>query len=165
MTTASVNSRDDVVDVLVAQHHQIADLMTAVATTSGTDRQRRFADLDHLLYQHELSERIVVYPVVGDRTGNGGGSVAVACLTEGAHVTSLAADLHRLGTDHPVFAAKFALLRQAALAHAAHEERDEFPRLRLRVDVQKLHLMANHLRNLQTMDDLTPRSLGVDRCH
>jgi hypothetical protein len=146
----TIRMSDDVVDVLIGQHAQLNDLMIGVAAADGNERRRLLDVLAGRVHAHEAGERVVVYPVVCDRT-RGGGPVAVACLAEGAQVAQAAAELLELGADHPTFGVQFAALHQAFLDHAAREENVEFPRLRRYVPTQKLHTMANELRNVQTM--------------
>lgn len=146
----TVQISDDIVDVLISQHEQLKDLLAGVQAARGADRKRLFGALADLLHVHESGEQVVVYPAMCDRT-NGGAAVAVICLAEGARVGRAAAELHELGTDDAAFTVKFATFRQAFLDHAGREERDEFPRLRRYVPRQQLHLMANELRNVQSM--------------
>lgn len=140
----------DVVDVLMNQHTQLKELMDGVRAAEGDERRRLLDVLAGRLHAHEAGERVVVYPVVSDHTV-GGGPVAVACLAEGARVARAAAAILDLGADHPTFGVKFEALHRAFLDHAAREEDFEFPRLRRYVPTQKLHMMANELRNVQTM--------------
>ncbi len=50
---------------------------------------------------------------------------------------------------------QFASLHRALLDHMAHEERVEFPQLRLYVPVQRLHAMASEAHDVltRTVDD------------
>jgi hemerythrin HHE cation binding domain-containing protein len=146
----TVQISDDIVDVLISQHEQLRVLLADVQAAHGADRKRLFGVLADLLRANESGEQVVVYPVMCDRT-YGGGAVAVICLTEGASLGRAAAELHELTTHHATFTIKFATLRQAFLDHAGRGERDEFPRLRRYVPKQHLHLMANELRNVQSM--------------
>jgi hypothetical protein len=100
---------------------------------------------------HELGEQAVVHPVTRDHIQRGGDLLAGVCVAEEERARWAIADLKHLGVDHPGFTAKFAAFQQAFLDHAAHEERDEFPRLRRFVPTQRLHTMANELRNVQAM--------------
>lgn len=146
----TVRTADDVVDVLLSQHEQLRQLITQVQAAAGSDRRRLFGELLHLLHAHEVGERIVVRPAVRDHT-YAGGIVAVACGVEADLVGRAAAELQDLGSDHPAFGAKFTVFRQAVLGMVEHEEREEFPRLRQYLPAQRLHMMANQLRNVQTM--------------
>jgi hypothetical protein len=147
----TVNNADDIVDVLLDQHRQLRQLCTQVHAATGPDKKRRFGDLAMLMHVHELGEQAVVHPVTRDHTRRGGDLVAEACTAEEERARWAICDLQDLGVDHPSFTAKFATFHQAVLEHAAHEERDEFPLLRRYVPTQRLHTMANELRNVQTM--------------
>ena len=104
-----------------------------------------------LMRVHERGEQAVVHPVTRDHTRPGGDLVAAACTAEEERARWAILDLQDLGVDHPSFTAKFATFHQAVLEHTAHEERDEFPLLRRFVPTQRLHTMANELRDVQTM--------------
>lgn len=147
----AVNNADDIVEVLLHQHRQLWQLCTEVQAATGRDKQRLLGDLGALMYVHELGEQAVVHPVTRDHTRLGGDVVARACAAEEEMARWAIVDLRDLGVDHPSFTAKFAAFRQAVLDHSAHEERDEFPLLRRFVPTQRLHTMANKLRNVQTM--------------
>ena len=49
------------------------------------------------------------------------------------------------------FDSKFAIVHQAIHDHTAHEERDEFPLLRRYVSIQRLHMMAGELHDVEAM--------------
>jgi Hemerythrin HHE cation binding domain len=147
----TVNNANDIVDLLLDQHRQLRQLCTQVRAATGPDKKRRFGDLAMLMHVHELGEQAVVHPVTRDHTQRGGDLVAAACAAEEERARWAICDLQHLGADHPSFTAKFATFHQAVLEHAAHEERDEFPLLRRYVPTQRLHTMANELRNVQTM--------------
>ena len=147
----TVNNADDIVDVLMDQHRQLRQLCTQVHAAAGPERKRRFGALATLVRLHELGELAVVHPVTRDHTRRGGGLVAAACTAEEERARWAILDLQDLGVDHPSFTAKFAAFHQAVLDHAAREERDEFPLLRRYVPTQRLHTMANELRNVQIM--------------
>jgi hypothetical protein len=142
---------DDIVDVLLDQHQQLRQLCAEVQAATGHDKERLVGALAVLMRLHEIGEQAVVHPVTRDHTAPGGDLVAGACVAEEAQARWAILDLQDLGVDHPAFAARFAAFHQAVLDHAAHEERDEFPLLRRYVPTQRLHTMANELRNVQIM--------------
>ena len=147
----SLNNAEDIVDVLSEQHRRLRQLCNEVHAATGYDKQRLFDDLEALIHLHEFGEQAVVHPVTRDHTRRGGDLVAGACAGEEERARWAILDLQDLGVDHPGFTAKFAAFQQAVLDHAAHEERDEFPLLRRYVPTQRLHTMANELRNVQAM--------------
>ena len=141
---------DDIVDVLIRQHGDLRRLCADIVAARGGDRRRLFGRLVSLVHSHELGERMVVHPATRDRT-NGGEKVASVSALEEARIDAAIAELDDLGVDHPTFNAKFAVFHQALVDHAVHEERDEFPRLRQHLPTQRLHLMANEIRDVQIM--------------
>ena len=147
----AVNNADDIVHVLLYQHQQLRRLCTEVQAATGHGRKRLLSDLAALMLLHELGEQAVVHPVTRDHTRHGGDVVAGACAAGEESARWALFDLHDLGVDHPRFMAEFTAFRQVVLDHCAHEERVEFPLLRRYVTTQRLHTMANELRNVQTM--------------
>ena len=141
---------NDVVDVLLGQHDRLRQRFTLLGAAGGRDKKPMFEELARLVHEHEIGEQAVVYPAVRD-TANGGSTVGVACVREEAQIVQAFAELRDLGVGHPTFDTRLATLRQAFLDHTAHEEHDEFPRLRQYLPKQSLHMMANELRDIQAM--------------
>jgi hemerythrin superfamily protein len=139
----------DVVDVLLGQHEQVKALFSKIAAASEPDRQALFTALTQLLHVHESGEQQVVHPAL--RTGGDDDKVVAARLAEEKEADAVIAELTSLGVDHPEFASKFEEFHQAVLDHAAHEENEEFPRLRNQVPVEQLRMMAGELRSVQAM--------------
>ena len=146
----------DVIHVLLHDHDEMRRLCTDVRQASGTDRKRLFAELYQLVNVHERGELAVAHPAARGNTANGD-RAAVACMTEGADITRALAELHALGVDHAAFDSKFAVVDQAIRDHTAHEERDECPILRRYVPIQRLHMMAGELHDVDVM--------GTNRAH
>jgi Hemerythrin HHE cation binding domain len=140
----------DIVDVLLDQHQKLQQLCAEVQSASGEGTTRLLGDLARLVYVHEYGERTAVHPVTRDRT-TGGDPIGRACQAEGERAVRAIAELHDLGVDSPGFAAAFAAFREAVVDGDAHEERDEWPLLRLYVPTQQLHMMAHEIRNVQAM--------------
>jgi len=147
----TVSNTGDIVDVLLDQHQQLRRLCIRVQAAAGADRKLLFADLTALVHRHELGEQTVVHPVTRDHTQHDGDAVAMTCAAQAEQAGRTIAALGDLGVDPPSFPTRFAAFHQTLLDHLAYEERDEFPRLRRFVPTQKLHTMANHIRNVQAM--------------
>jgi hypothetical protein len=75
----------------------------------------------------------------------------LARMTAGGDIVRALAELHALGVDHVTFDDKFAILHQAIDDHTAHEEHDEFPVLRRHVSIQRLHMMAGEVHDVEVM--------------
>jgi hypothetical protein len=140
----------DVVDVLRTQHDQMRRLCGDVERAGGADKKRLFAELDLLVNLHELGDRTIIHPATRDSTPSGD-AVGVACMVEEGNIERAIAELHALGVDDTAFDVKFAAVHAAILDHHAHEERDEFPLLRLYVKPQRLHMMVGQLHDIQVM--------------
>ncbi|BBH65291.1 hypothetical protein ACTI_19760 [Actinoplanes sp. OR16] len=144
-------SYSDVIDLMLEQHDEIRRLCAGVERSRGPERERRFMELTHLVHLHERSARKVVHPATRNLTAVGD-MVGAARLLEGAAIERSLTALHDLGTRHPGFDSGFAALYRAILEHATREELDEFPILRVHVPIQRLHMMAGELHDVQVMD-------------
>ena len=145
----SAQSTEDVVDVLVAQHEQVKALMARVSAAEGQDKQQLFEELVHLLKTHELGEQRVVHPVTRSSI-EGGDATANARLGEEERADRLIAEVQLMIADSREFDTWFEQLRHAVLDHAAHEEGEEFPKLRRDVPAARLRTMAEELIAVQT---------------
>jgi hypothetical protein len=123
---------------------------TDVRQASDTDKKGLFAKLHQLVNVHERGELAVAHPAARGNTANGD-RTAVACMVEGADIARALAELHALGVEHAAFDSKFAVLDQAIRDHTAHEERDAFPLLRRYVSIQRPHMMAGELHDVDVM--------------
>jgi hypothetical protein len=142
--------QSDIVDVLREQHDRIRHLCADVEGSRGADRERHFAQLRGLLHRHELGDRTIVHPAA--RKANAAGdAIGVACMTEGGDIERAFAALTALGVAHASFDVRFTAVHEAILRHTEHEERDEFPVLRLYVGTQRRHMMVGELHDLQVM--------------
>jgi hypothetical protein len=142
-------SDEDVVDVLLAQHEQVKELMARVAAAEGPVKQQLFEELAALLKTHEKGEQRVVHPVT--RTSvPGGAQTANARLGEEERADQLMAEVETMIADSREFDTWFEQLQAAVLDHASHEEREEFPRLRRELSAARLRSMAEELVAVQT---------------
>lgn len=119
--------KDDVVDVLLRQHVRIRELFADVRSAEGEHRQQAFDELRALLAVHETAEEMVVRPATRKAAGD---DVADARNHEEAEASRVLAELEKLDVDSPEFRRMFAGFETAVVAHAEHEEAEEFPRLR-----------------------------------
>jgi hypothetical protein len=144
-------SYSDVIDLLLEQHDEIRRLCAGVERSQGAQKERQFAELAELVHLHERGARAVVHPAARNGTATGN-MVGMARMLEGAAIERSFTTLHDLGTSHLDFENGFAALYRAILEHATREELDEFPILRVLVPVQRLHMMAGELHDVQVMD-------------
>jgi hemerythrin-like domain-containing protein len=144
----TLNTDQDIVDVLTAQHEQITALLAHLQTTSE-DKRELFEELVRLLAMHESAEQEVVHPVADRIIGTG--KQVKTRLAEENHAKDLLAELHDLGPDHPDFGARLADLVVALTAHIAHEEAEEFVLLRQRLSAEELQSMAAQARFAESL--------------
>jgi len=130
----------DVVSFLKVQHDQAKRLLEAVASSRGLERSQAFLTLRRALAVHETAEEEIVHPAAR-RELPGGEVVVRARLDEEHGVKKSLAELEKLGLDTDEFTTKFGVLRMKVIAHMVAEERDEFDRLVLAVDAQRLARM------------------------
>lgn len=146
---------EDVVDLLLAQHARIEELMREVMRSDGIERQERFEELVRLLAVHEAAEEQVVHPR-GRQLDDVGEAVIDARLEEEYGAKQLLAELARDGTDHPQFEERFLALRTAVLMHAKREERYEFPYLTWELDERSRQRLAEAVRAAERLAPTHP---------
>jgi hypothetical protein len=115
----------DLTAVLRDQHRQIRRAF-AQAARPGRGRRKAFHHLVQLLATHEAAEEAHVHPTAR-RAGRQ--AVAAARVGEEKQVKELLARLYRMGPARNGYLRGLWSLRRAVLAHAAREEREEFPAL------------------------------------
>ncbi len=143
----AASNQGDIVDVLLAQHQHIRATFARVHAASGEAKAQLFDRLAHLLHLHETGEQQVVHPVTQLSVPDGP-QIATARLEEEMHADHAVAELKALGIEHPQFDMKLEALHQAVLAHAIHEEHEEFSRLR-QLTTERRQAMADALRAAQ----------------
>lgn len=151
MTTTE--QQQDVIELLLQQHNEIKALFARVKTTGGDAQQAAFQDLVRLLAVHESAEEQVVHPAARHDAGD---AVVEARLHEESEAKHVLSDLYDLGVDSPEFPARFAAFEQAVVAHATHEEQEEFPLLRSNTEPDKLRRMAGAVRAAEAVAPTRP---------
>lgn len=122
---------EDVIDLILAQHARIEDLFAEAASEDPGQRRESFQELARLLAVHETAEEELIHPLARDSDGDAD-PVVDAHLEEERLAKELLASMVDEGTAAPGYPANLLRLREMVLTHAEHEERHEFPRLRLR---------------------------------
>lgn len=155
MTDFPLRSTADVVDMLLRQHEQIKELFEQVLATSGDQRRKVFTDLHRLLAVHETAEEEVVHPRAKYEI-EAGPQIVQARLDEERAAKRLLSELDGMDVESAAFAEKFTALREAVLAHAEFEEREEFSQLRADLDDQQLRRMADAVRLAEKIGPTRP---------
>ena len=138
----AATEKHDVVDLLIQQHEHIRELLASVEQAAGSSaRQQSFEELRRFLAVHETAEELITHPVA--RTTDGGNDVVDARLEEETESKKMLAELDGMSVDDPEFDTRFAVLKEAVLAHAKAEEQEEFTLLRKDSDTKRLERMAS----------------------
>jgi len=135
-----IESGQDVITFLVAQHRRIKQLFSEVRTTEGEQRQRTFTDLRRLLAVHETAEEEIVHPAAR-KALPGGDAIVNARLQEENKAKKQLSALEALDPNSPEFEAQFSTFTMDVLAHADAEERQEFEPLASSLDEEELTRM------------------------
>lgn len=151
----SRDAANDVVDLLLAQHRQIKAAFRR-ANRPGPGREAAFEHLVRLLSVHEAAEEAHVHPTLRRVLGGPGRSIAGARRHEEQQAKQMLTALVRGGTGQPRFGYQLRQLRDAVLAHADQEEREEFPELRRSLTPARLRVLATEVRLTQALAPTRP---------
>src|SRR5215212_603074 len=124
----------DVVRILLEQHAQVRDLFARIQAAPAADRKEPFDDLRALLAVHETGEELVLRPQADDDAWKG---VAHERNEEEREANQVLADLEHLDPASEAFQEKLHQLQLAVDQHAEAEEREEFPRALVALDVEE----------------------------
>jgi iron-sulfur cluster repair protein YtfE (RIC family) len=156
---AETRPEEDVIGFLTRQHREIRDLFTELDTATGADRRDLFHALVRLLAVHETAEEEVVHPEVRDL--HGGESVVEARVGEEHRAKELLTSLTEIGPEAEGFDTLLQQLREDVLAHAKHEELEEFPLLRREHTPERLRAMASTVKVAEAIAPTRPHP-GVE---
>jgi hemerythrin superfamily protein len=156
-----IQTPDDVIAFLKAQHNLIEDMFDEVLHASDPEaREKPFIELRQLLAVHETAEEMVVHPRVRREVGVGD-AVVDALLTEEHDAKEQLSSIEHLDITSQQFVDELTKLRDAVLAHAEREERDEFPKLQRELDATQLKRMTTAVRAAEAIAPTRPHP-GVE---
>jgi hemerythrin superfamily protein len=150
---------EDVITLLERQHQEIRALFTELETANDETRRDAFRRLVRLLAVHETAEEEVVHPAARD--AQGGNAVVDARLGEEHRAKELLSTLDEMGPDAEGFDLLLPQLRDDVLAHANHEEREEFPLIRACCSADQLRSMAKVVKAAEAIAPTRPHA-GVE---
>lgn len=150
---------EDVITLLERQHQEIRALFTQLETADGDTRRDVFHRLVRLLAVHETAEEEVVHPAARD--AQGGDAVVDARIGEEHRAKELLSTLDKMGLDAEGFDLLLLQLRDDVLAHAEHEEREEFPLIRASCSADQLRSMAKVVKAAEAVAPTQPHP-GVE---
>jgi hypothetical protein len=151
------SSSHDVVSILREQHAEIRRAFRRAAMP-GPGRPRAFRRLVRLLSVHEAAEEAHVHPVAR-RAATAGRALARARRAEEKEGRMLLARLTRIGPHGRGYLPLLLALRRAVLAHAAREEREEFPALLARVSRPRRRMLGLEVRLARVVAPTRPHPL------
>jgi hemerythrin superfamily protein len=156
-----IQTPDEVIAFLKAQHNFIEDMFDEVLHASDPEaREKPFIELRQLLAVHETAEEMVVHPRVRRAVDAGDGIVDVLLKEEHDSKERLSS-IENLDITSQQFIDELTKLRDAVLAHAEHEELEEFPELQREVDADGLKRMTLAVRAAEAIAPTRPHP-GVE---
>jgi hemerythrin superfamily protein len=161
MSDMIIQTPDEVVAFLKAQHNFIEDLFDEVLLASDPEaREKPFLELRQLLAVHETAEEMFVHPRVR-REARGGNAMVDARLKEEHDAKELLSHAESLDITSQEFVDEVQKLREAVLAHAQREESEEFPVLQQGLDGDELKRMGTAVRAAEAIAPTRPHP-GVE---
>src|ERR1700739_2243817 len=127
MSEMIIQSPDEVVAFLKAQHNLIEDMFDEVLHASDpAAREKPLQELRPLLAVHETAEEMVVHPRAR-READAGNSIVDARLKEEHEAKELLSQIEKLDITSQQFIDEMTKRRVAWLAHAESRESEESP--------------------------------------
>jgi hemerythrin superfamily protein len=156
-----IQSPDDVIGFLKAQHNLIEDMFDQVLHASDPHaREKPFVQLRQLLAVHETAEEMVVHPRVR-REVDAIDSIVDARLEEEHDAKELLSSIEKIDITSQQFIDELTKLRDAVLDHALHEEKYEFPRLQQELNADELKRLGAAVRAAEAIAPTRPHA-GVE---
>jgi len=156
-----IESPDEVVAFLKAQHNLIEDMFDEVLLASDPEaREKPFVELRQLLAVHEAAEEMLIHPRVR-REFFAVSSMVDARLKEEHDAKEQLSRIEKLDTTSQEFIDELVTLREAVLQHAENEERDEFPKLEGKLDADELKRLTTAVRVAEALAPTRPHA-GVE---
>jgi hemerythrin superfamily protein len=161
MSEMIIESPDEVIAFLKAQHNLIEDMFDQVLHASDPHaREKPFVQLRQLLAVHETAEEMVVHPRVR-REVDAVDSIVNARLEEEHEAKELLSRIEKIDITSQQFIEELTKLRDAVLDHALHEEKYEFPKLEQQLDADELKRLTSAVRAAEAIAPTRPHA-GVE---
>ena len=161
MSEMIIESPDEVIAFLKAQHNLIEDMFDQVLYASDPQaREKPFVQLRQLLAVHETAEEMVVHPRVR-REVDAADSIVDARLEEEHAAKEMLSKIEKIDITSQQFIDELTKLRDAVLDHASHEEKYEFPKLERQLDADELKRLTSAVRAAEAIAPTRPHA-GVE---
>ncbi len=136
-------AREDVVEILTADHREMVELIGQIKSTPDPDRRRDLADtVIAEVMRHAVAEEMYVYPAVEEHVPEGTEMVAHD-KEEHQEIVELMKQIENLDPSDPSFMNRIGELEGLLKHHAKDEESDQFPRLRAHLTSEQLVEMGH----------------------
>ncbi|MEC3914763.1 hemerythrin domain-containing protein [Nocardia sp. CDC160] len=151
----------DALELLLRQHELIKTLFTqTLDATDPAEREANFRTLRRLLAVHETAEEEIIHPRARTEIEDGA-TVVAARLEEEHQAKQQLAEVESLDIDSAEFEKGLAQLREDVVAHAEHEEQDEFSQLRHELEPRQLRAMRRAVEIAEALAPTRPHP-GVE---
>src|ERR1700739_4281842 len=161
MSEMIIQSPDEVVAFLKAQHKLIEDMFDQVLLASDPQaREEPFVQLRQLLAVHETAEEMVVHPRVR-RELDAFDTIVDARLEEEHDAKELLSRIEKIDINSPQFIDELTKTRDAVRDHAQHEESYEFPKWQQDLDADELKRLTTAVRAAEAIAPTRPHA-GVE---
>jgi hemerythrin superfamily protein len=121
-------NENDVTEVVLAQHKDVAQRLSAVLNKTGSDRTEEFESLTKFLPVHEAAEQAVIYPALR-ALGDEGNRIVDARTKEETAASEAISKLTGMDCASAEFEATFTEFSAKVHQHAASEEAEVLPLL------------------------------------
>lgn len=148
----------DIVDLLLQEHQDFRALFDELERTETEHREELFHELVARLAGHEAAEEALVHRTVRDHVP-GGEVIAEELLAEESAAEGLLAAMERMDPSADEFRDALDRLRDEVLAHAEHEEHEEFPLLLAHVDQERRLQLGERFQRLRDAGPTRPHPL------
>jgi hemerythrin superfamily protein len=133
----------DSIDLLVAQHRTLEDLLGKVLDTSdATVRTALFDEAGDELTMHLSAEEVLFYPAVKARRTE---DILLESLEEHLSLKRLLSDLLALAPSERTFEPKFKVLKEQVEHHHKEEEEHLFPKVRTLLDAREREVLGSEM--------------------
>jgi hemerythrin superfamily protein len=134
-------NENDVAEVVLAQHKDVAQRLSAVLNKTGSDRTEEFESLAKFLPVHEASEQAVIYPALR-ALGDEGTRIVEARTQEEGAASDVITKLKSLDTGSAEFETTFTEFSAKVHQHAASEEAEVLPLLNSSTTLEQRQTMG-----------------------
>ena len=161
MAEMIIETPEEVVAFLKAQHDLIEDMFDQVLLASDPQaREQPFVQLRQLLAVHETAEEMFVHPRAR-REFDAGDEIVDGLLQEEHDAKEQLSKIEGLDITSQEFIDELTKLRDAVLAHAEHEEIEEFAKLQRDLDADELKRLGTAVKLAEAIAPTRPHA-GVE---